>query len=175
MNQLSTFSFESSSVRVSIDDNGEPLFVAADILSTLNLDRKALERLDDDEKGVSSIHTPGGRQEMTVITESGLFSLVLGSRKPEAKRFKRWVTHEVLPSIRKTGAYVQDGPMSPQQTDVLVVGGEKELRRAMRDFGLVSETGFPTTKGRGLVTRKSPNGHLWKVVELLRFISGKSV
>jgi prophage antirepressor-like protein len=100
------FNFESSNVRVTMGENGEPMFVASDVLSTLNLDRKALERLDDDEKGVNSIHTPGGAQEMTVVKESGLFNLVLGSRKPEAKRFKRWVTHEVLPSIRKTGSYV---------------------------------------------------------------------
>jgi len=100
------FNFESSNVRVVVGENGEPMFVAADVLSTLSLDRKALERLDDDEKGVNSIHTPGGPQEMTVVNESGLFNLVLGSRKPEAKRFKRWVTHEVLPSIRKTGSYV---------------------------------------------------------------------
>jgi prophage antirepressor-like protein len=100
------FNFESSNVRVTMGENGEPMFVASDVLSTLNLDRKALERLDDDEKGVNSIHTPGGAQEMTVVNESGLFNLVLGSRKPEAKRFKRWVTHEVLPSIRKTGSYV---------------------------------------------------------------------
>ncbi|WP_200179108.1 BRO family protein [Ectothiorhodospira mobilis] len=86
-------------------EDGEPLFVAADVLAALSLDRKALERLDDDEKGVSSIHTPGGRQNVVVINEPGLFGLVLGSRKPEAKRFKRWVTHEVLPAIRQTGGY----------------------------------------------------------------------
>lgn len=105
MNQLVAFSFESRNVRVCMGGDGQPLFVAADVLSTLSLDRKALERLDDDEKGVSSIHTPGGSQDMTVVNESGLFNLVLGSRKPEAKRFKRWVTHDVLPAIRKTGSY----------------------------------------------------------------------
>ena len=112
MNQIVAFDFESHDVRVVIGQDGEPRFVAADLLSTLNLDRKALERLDDDEKGVSSIHTPGGQQEMTVVNESGLFNLVLGSRKPEAKRFKRWVTHEVLPSIRKTGSYAVPGSVA---------------------------------------------------------------
>lgn len=110
------FNFESSNVRVVMGENGEPMFVAADVLSTLSLDRKALERLDDDEKGVNSIHTPGGAQEMTVVNESGLFNLVLGSRKPEAKRFKRWVTHEVLPSIRRTGSYVSAASVVPQPT-----------------------------------------------------------
>lgn len=125
MNQLVAFEFESHDVRVVVDQNGEPLFVAADLLSTLHLDRKALERLDDDEKGVSSIHTPGGVQEMTVVSESGLFNLVLGSRKPEAKRFKRWVTHEVLPSIRKTGGYAMSGAVAslpaPTQDKVIAI------------------------------------------------------
>lgn len=70
MSDLTIFAFDSAAVRVVMRD-GEPWFVAADLLSTLSLDRKALERLDDDEKGVSSIHTPGGDQEMTVINESG--------------------------------------------------------------------------------------------------------
>jgi len=129
MNQIVAFDFESHDVRVVIGQDGEPRFVAADLLSTLNLDRKALERLDEDEKGVSSIHTPGGQQEMTVVNESGLFNLVLGSRKPEAKRFKRWVTHEVLPSIRKTGSYAVPGsvaalpaPTQDRVTAILMIG-----------------------------------------------------
>lgn len=129
MNQIVAFDFESHDVRVVLGQDGEPMFVAADLLSTLNLDRKALERLDDDEKGVSSIHTPGGQQEMTVVNESGLFNLVLGSRKPEAKRFKRWVTHEVLPSIRKTGSYAVPGsvaalpaPTQDRVTAILIIG-----------------------------------------------------
>ena len=129
MNQIVAFDFESHDVRVVLGQDGEPMFVAADLLSTLNLDRKALERLDDDEKGVSSIHTPGGQQEMTVVNESGLFNLVLGSRKPEAKRFKRWVTHEVLPSIRKTGSYAMPGaiaalpaPTQDRVTALLMIG-----------------------------------------------------
>ena len=64
-----------------------------------------MDRLDADEKGRSSIPTLGGQQEMTVINEPGLYSLVLGSRKPEAKAFKRWITHEVIPALRKTGTY----------------------------------------------------------------------
>lgn len=72
---------------------------------TIANSRDALSRPDDDEKGVHSTHTPGGEQQTTTINESGLYSLILGSRKPEAKRFKKWVTSDVLPSIRKTGAY----------------------------------------------------------------------
>ncbi len=106
-NNVVPFNFENYSVRVIRGDDGEPWFVAADVCAALDLPEthKAVARLDDDERGRNSIPTPGGNQDMTVINESGLFNLVLGSRKPEAKRFKRWVTHEVLPSIRKTGAY----------------------------------------------------------------------
>src|SRR5690554_3672070 len=89
MQQLQPFNFDSHQVRVTRGDDGEPLFVAADVLTALELDRKAMERLDDDEKGVSSIHTLGGRQSVSVVNEPGMFSLVLGSRKPSAKRFKR--------------------------------------------------------------------------------------
>lgn len=110
--QLVPFDFEGRPVRVVTDPQGEPWFVAADVLATIGLDRKALERLDEDEKGVSSIHTPGGGQEMTTVNEPGLYTLVLGSRKAEAKRFKRWVTHEVLPSIRKTGSYAVPGALA---------------------------------------------------------------
>ncbi len=89
---------------------GEPWFVAADVAVVLGIGRTddAVARLDDDEKGADSIRTPGGEQTMTVINESGLFSLVLTSRKPQAKPFKRWVTHEVLPSISRTGGYQDD-------------------------------------------------------------------
>lgn len=103
--QLIPFQYGEQAVRVVTDAQGEPQFVASDVLQVLQLDRKALERLDADEKGVSSIHTLGGSQDMVVVTEAGLYSLILGSRKPEAKPFKRWVTHEVLPAIRKGGSY----------------------------------------------------------------------
>jgi prophage antirepressor-like protein len=102
---LPTFAYDGRQVRVMTDEQGVPWFVAADVLGLLALDRKAMERLDSDERGVSSVHTPGGYQSMTTVNESGLYSLILGSRKPEARAFKRWVTHDVLPSIRRTGSY----------------------------------------------------------------------
>jgi prophage antirepressor-like protein len=126
--QLTPFDFEGRQVRIVTDAQGEPWFVAADVLSTISLDRKALERLDDDEKGVNSIHTPGGVQEMTTVNEPGLYALVLGSRKAEAKRFKRWVTHEVLPAIRKTGSYAVPAiaalpaPTQDRVTSLLLIG-----------------------------------------------------
>ena len=103
--QVVPYQFENQEVRAVQDENGEMWFVAADVLSTLGLARTALQRLDDDEKGVRSTHTPGGEQEVTIINESGLYNIILGSRKPQAKAFKRWVTHDVLPAIRRTGRY----------------------------------------------------------------------
>ena len=96
-------------IRTTVKD-GEPLFVAADVCRALEISkyRDAVSRLDEDERGSFEVDTPGGTQKMTAVTESGLYSLVLGSRKPEAKAFKRWITHDVIPSIRKTGGYVDN-------------------------------------------------------------------
>ena len=106
MTAIMPFEFESNAVRV-VDRDGQCWFVAADVCRVLNIgnSRQALARLDDDEKGVISNDTLGGDQEMATINESGLYSLVLTSRKAAAKRFKKWVTAEVLPAIRATGRY----------------------------------------------------------------------
>ncbi|OYW37677.1 MAG: hypothetical protein B7Z45_05375 [Azorhizobium sp. 12-66-6] len=87
---------------------GAPAFVHTDVCKVLEIANpwNAAARLDADEKGLRTVETPGGPQEVTVITESGLYSLILTSRKPEAKAFKRWVTGTVLPAIRKDGGYV---------------------------------------------------------------------
>lgn len=111
MDELKIFENEQFGTIRAIEKDGEPWFVAAGVCRALELGEVhvAMRRLDDDEKGRCSIPTPGGTQEMTIINEPGLYSLVLGSRKPEAKAFKRWITHEVIPSIRKTGGYTFDG------------------------------------------------------------------
>lgn len=114
-------------VRIILRDN-EPWFVAADVCRALEIDKTQTRRLDDDEKGMYSIQTLGGNQEMSIVSESGLYSLVLGSRKPEAKEFKRWITHEVIPSIRKNGGYIQN---SKQFVDALIPNGNKELKQMM--------------------------------------------
>ena len=131
MSQIIPFEFESHALRVNLDAAGQPWFVAADVCAALELPEthKAIARLDDDEKGRNSIPTPGGQQEMSVVNESGLYNLVLGSRKPEAKRFKRWITHEVLPSIRKTGSYTSTtsvaalpSPTQDRVSSLLLIG-----------------------------------------------------
>ena len=90
-----------------LDKDGEPWFVLTDVCRELDVGNptQAADRLDDDEVGIDSIDTAGGRQNVLTISESGLYSLILTSRKDGAKRFKKWVTAEVLPSIRKTGRY----------------------------------------------------------------------
>jgi prophage antirepressor-like protein len=111
ISSLVPFDFEDRQIRVFTDEQGEPWFVAADVCHVLGIGnpRQAMTRLDDDEKGVISTDTPGGLQPVATVNEPGLYTLVLGSRKPEAKRFKRWVTHEVLPAIRRTGSYAVPG------------------------------------------------------------------
>ena len=108
MNELERI-FEYSGVQVrTIVRDGEPWFVAKDVCDVLELDdtRRAVERLDEDERSLIPVTDSLGRiQQGWAINEAGLYTLILGSRKPEARQFKRWVTHEVLPSIRKTGGY----------------------------------------------------------------------
>lgn len=107
MNEIQTFENDQfGTVRAVRGEDGEPMFVAKDVLDVLALDKTALRKLDGDEKGVDSIHTPGGEQQMTTVTEPGFYKLVMRSRKPEAKAFQRWVTHEVLPALRRDGGYM---------------------------------------------------------------------
>lgn len=107
MTGVTPFRFPATGQQVrTIDLDGQPWFVAADVCAVLDLHPgRALARIDDDEKGVRLTQTPGGMQSLGYVNEPGLYSLILGSRKPEARAFKRWVTHEVLPTIRQTGAY----------------------------------------------------------------------
>ena len=100
--------------------NGEPWFVGKDVAAALGYARTAdavSAHVDAEDKGVGKIPTPGGEQDVTIINESGLYSLVLSSKLPTARQFKRWVTHDVLPSIRKTGGYMTSVPNeTPEQT-----------------------------------------------------------
>lgn len=105
--EIQTFNFNSSTLRTLTDEAGDPWFVAKDICDILGHSNvsMALNRIDDDERAKFNL----GRQgETNIVNEAGLYSLVLTSRKPEAREFKRWVTHEVLPSIRKHGIYATE-------------------------------------------------------------------
>jgi prophage antirepressor-like protein len=117
-----SFVFNGMRLRVTTDEKGMPWFVAADVCSCLFVGNtsQALGRLDPDEKGLRNVDTPGGAQSMITVNEPGLYTLVLSSRKPEARAFKRWVTHEVLPTIRRTGSY-STTPTPPLPPGVHVV------------------------------------------------------
>ncbi|CAK1239944.1 KilAC domain (KilAC) [Fructobacillus tropaeoli] len=119
MNEVKAFNFESNEVRTVLIDN-EPWFVGKDVAETLGYSQtaKAIRtHVQVDDKGVSVLDTPGGKQQMTVINESGVFALIFGSELDSAKRFKKWVTSEVLPSIRKHGAYMTDSKIEEALTD----------------------------------------------------------
>ena len=115
MTSLVPFSFEQHAVRT-VERDGQVWFIAADVCAVLSIKnpRDSVRHLDDDEKGVVSTDTLGGQQQMTIVNESGLYALVLRSRKPEARRFAKWVTAEVLPAIRKTGSYAAPSPRQPK-------------------------------------------------------------
>lgn len=107
MDELQVFNNDRfGQVRI-IPVDGELMFVAKDVCDCLEITkhRDAISRLDSDERGSVKLDTPGGKQDIAAINEYGLYSLVLSSRKPEAKEFKRWITHDVIPAIRKTGSY----------------------------------------------------------------------
>lgn len=116
-NEIQQFDFKGASLRTLTDKAGEPWFVAKDVCDILGHSNvsMALDRLDDDERSKFNL----GRQgETNIVNEAGLYVLVLGSRKPEAHEFKRWVTHEVLPQIRRTGGYI---PTSDADDDMTIL------------------------------------------------------
>lgn len=144
MKDIQVFDFEDNAVRV-VDIDGEPWFVAADVCRVLDIKNPSdtiNKRLDSDERGIEIIYTPSGDQEMLVVNESGLYNLIFRSTKPEAKKFRKWVTAEVLPSIRKTGMYV--APDAEAQAADEVRGGDRFGELPDRTFqqwiNLVRET-----------------------------------
>jgi len=109
MSTITPFNFKDNQVRTLVNEQGDPLLVGKDVATALGYKdtKNALKsKVDEDDKGGWQITTPSGTQDMTVINESGLYALIFGSKLEQAKQFKHWVTSEVLPSIRKHGAYV---------------------------------------------------------------------
>lgn len=140
MNELKTFHFNNKEVRTVIINN-EPWFIGkdvADILGYTNSRDAIYKHVDTEDKGVAKCDTLGGVQEMVTINESGLYSLILASKLPQAKEFKRWVTSEVLPTIRKHGAYMNEQTLEQALTnpDFLIklateLKEEKERRKEL--------------------------------------------
>ena len=118
--EIQRFDFKGAALRTLTDEAGEPWFVAKDVCDILGLEnsRKATAELDSDEKNTVTISDGiAGNPNKTIISEPGLYRLVMKSRKPEAKEFQRWVTHEVLPSIRKHGAYMTESTLEKAVTE----------------------------------------------------------
>ena len=119
--EIQTFNFNDASLRTMTDENGDPWFVLKDCMSILDLGNstETVKMFDDDEFSTTEvIDSIGRRQQAYIISEPGLYRLVMRSRKPEAHEFKRWVTHEVLPAIRKTGGYI---PTSESDSDEAIM------------------------------------------------------
>ena len=133
MNDIQVFSNEKFGQVRTVMQDGEPWFVAADVCRALEHTNVtvAVERLDDDEKAKFNLGLPGG--QTTCVNEPGLYSLVLGSRKKEAKDFKRWITHEVIPTIRKTGGYVHNSEVFIQNYLPFADDTTKQLFRLTLD------------------------------------------
>lgn len=135
---LTTFAFDGSDVRVVTDEQGDTWFVAKDVCDVLELanHRSSLALLDEDERGVHTVDTLGGTQEMSIISEAGLYSLVLRSRKPQARAFKRWVTHEVLPTIRRRGGYISPNA-TEHQVNALIRQAQMQIELCQAARGLI--------------------------------------
>lgn len=140
MNKISTFNNPDFGTVRTTTINDEPYFVGKDVAIALGYERPtdaARKHIDPEDRGVAKIETPSGTQEMTVINESGLYSLILSSKLPTAKKFKRWITHDVIPAIRKTGGYVNDtaqfvdyyfGQLEPNQKQALTMMFDESKR-----------------------------------------------
>ena len=116
--ELKIFNYENANVRTTVR-NGEIWFVLKDVCDVLSIQnyRNVSAKLEDDEKDVHQMDTLGGRQKIIIVNESGLYKTIFRSDKPEAKKFMRWITHEVLPTIRKHGAYITSDKMEELMTD----------------------------------------------------------
>lgn len=143
MNEIKVFdNAEFGEVRTAVV-NGEPYFVGKDVALALGYSDTAdaiKKHVDAEDKGVGEIPTPGGKQKMIIINESGVYSLVFGSKLPDAKKFKRWVTSEVLPSIRKHGMYAVDELIANPELAIKAFTALKEEREKNRALQAENES-----------------------------------
>ncbi len=181
MNQLQVFNFEHNNLRVTIQD-GQPWWIAKDICDLFGETNRnrAMQNLDEDEKGYTQMITPGGNQKLATVNESGLYSLLFAMRPTKArgvgdehilqrerklKQFKRWVTDEVLPSIRKTGSYSVTGYTPSQQLQAIFMldGRQQEIESRMERL----ENNTTIDYGQQLALKKAGN------VAIMILIGGK--
>ena len=155
MTALSIFRYDGADVRM-IERDGEPWWVVADICRVLGIGKAndAARGLDDDERGTDTIRTPSGEQSMLVCSEAGLYSLILRSRKPEAREFKRWITHEVLPRIRRAGEYRTAPAVEVSRRDlalaVLAAEDEADRQRARAEVAEQFKAAIESNEGRSI-------------------------
>ncbi|MHC9892443.1 BRO-N domain-containing protein, partial [Corynebacterium diphtheriae] len=138
--ELKPFNFRGHNVRVLVAENGEPLWVGRDVCAVLEIknSRDALSRIDPEGVGIADTLTPGGIQKLKVVNESGLYELLFQSRVPQAKEFRRWVTGEVLPEIRRHGMYATTATVEQMLADPTTaiklleqIKQERDQRRAL--------------------------------------------
>ena len=135
------------SLRVIADEEtGEPWFVAKDVMSALGGGTEQIRRLDEDEKGLRKVQTPGGMQQLSIVSEPGLYTLIIRSNKPNAEPFRRWVTHEVLPAIRKHGGYLTPKLTYDALTDPDVINNLAQALKADREKLAASRLEVSTLK-----------------------------
>lgn len=169
--------FESHRVRIVMDERGEPWFVAADVCAALGLAnaRDAMSRLDPEEKGVANADTPGGAQRMTTVSEPGVYRLVFTSRVPGAERFKRWLAHEVLPSIRRTGNYGgppvgQALPQDYEEALAALLASVREQKRLQTEVQQKDAELAEVRPAAALGMAITPKGKMWTVTEAARIL-----
>lgn len=156
------FCFKDNVIRTITDALGEPWFVAKDVCDALGLDNItwALNGLDDDELTLEKLNAGGQTREMKLISESGLYTLIIRSNKPQAKPFRRWVTHEVLPSIRKTGSYSRSSKSNSDPRDLVGKNILKACRIIESELRVCKRLGInlTTARHRAVVSARQATG-----------------
>lgn len=164
MQNIIPFNYEGSTVRTVDSNDGDTWFVAADVAKILGY-RDAFNmtrRLDDDEKGTRSVSTPGGEQHLAIINEAGLYTAIIGSKVEGAKDFRRWVTHEVLPTIRRQGAYINPNA-DEHQLNALVRRAQMHMELLQAARGLIdpkhleAKARVELARGLGELPQLDPN------------------
>lgn len=163
--ELQIFNYDGQEVRT-VEQDGEVWFVAKDVCDVLEMTTEATRRLDKDEKGLTKIQTLNGKQDMVIINEPGLYKLIFRSKKPQAKSFTRWVTHEVLPQIRRTGHF--EAERSEPQTTLpahsgVIKAAEKIIDKA---FNCVEEADFQAVVALDKVFKETFGKSALKIAQL---------
>lgn len=180
MSDIVPFDFQGAEIRTLTID-GEPWWVAKDVTDVLGyrIANDATRWLDDDEKGTHPVRTLGGLQNLAVVSESGLYALTLRSKSEAAKPFKRWVTHEILPQLRKTGRYEVAQRAAPLALEQAVIAkAQMELLGTAKQFSVVNDSYLEAcareiiAEARGLIPQQNP---LDRTIDVQTYLAGKGL